>query len=84
MAHTRTISVDIVEREYRTEIEFTYHKGYRGSFYEPPESPHVEIERVTLLGKDDKPLETPSWLADAIAESDYVRDELIEYALEDF
>jgi hypothetical protein len=84
MARTSTVKIDVVDRTYRAEIEYSYFKGYAGSSIEPPEPPHVVVDSVTLLDASGKYLETPSWLADLIAESDYVRDELIEYALEDF
>jgi hypothetical protein len=83
MTLTRRIKVDIVERELEVEIEYTFHRGYRGSYIDPPESPHTEISGVTILDKAGKSLDTPRWLADLIAESEYVQDELIDYATED-
>jgi hypothetical protein len=82
MTLTRTVKIDIVERTFRAEVEYNYHRGYAGSYFDPPEPAHVEIQKVTLLGDDDKPLESPDWLADLIAESEYVQDELIDYATE--
>ena len=84
MARTSTVKIDVVDRTYRAEIEYSYFKGYAGSSIEPPEPPHVVVDSVTLLDASGKYLDTPSWLADAIADSDYVNEELIEYALEDF
>lgn len=83
MTLTRTIPIEIVAADYRAEIEFVFHRGYRGTYFDPPESPSVEIESVTLLDKDDKPIECPAWLEELIASTDYIRDELLEYAQED-
>jgi hypothetical protein len=82
MTLTRTVKIDIVERTFRAEVEYTFHRGYRGSYIDPPEPAHTEISGVTILDKNGKSLETPTWLADLIAESEYVQDELIDYATE--
>jgi hypothetical protein len=82
MTLTRTIKVDIVERELAVEIEYVFHRGYRGSHIDPPEPAHTEISGVTVLDKAGKPLDTPSWLADLIADSEYIQEELLDYAQE--
>jgi hypothetical protein len=82
MPLTRTVKIDIVDREFRAEVAFAYHRGRSGSSVEPPESPFAEVQSVTLLGADDKPLVTPPWLHELIASADYIQDELIEYATE--
>jgi hypothetical protein len=82
MTLSRIIKIDIVDRTFRAEVEFAYHRGRAGSSVEPPESPFAEVQSVTLLGNDDKPLVTPPWLHEVIASADYIQDELIEYATE--
>jgi hypothetical protein len=84
MSRTRTVKIDLVERTFRAEIEFRYFRGHSGTYYEPPEPQHVEIDSVTLLGDDDKPLPCPDWLEELIVATDYVNEELIDYAQEDF
>jgi hypothetical protein len=79
----KTIKIDLMETEFNARFTFTFDRGYAGSYFEPPEGPSVAISAIALSDKTGKPLECPDWLHDLIAESEWIADELIDYARED-
>jgi hypothetical protein len=79
----KTLTIDLLEVEHRARFTFTFDRGYRGSWDEPPEGPSVAISEIALSDKDGKPLECPRWLHDLIAASDWINEVLIDYAMED-
>jgi hypothetical protein len=79
----KTIKIDVMERELSARFTFTFDKGYRGNSMEPPEGPSVAISEIDLTDMDGKRLECPRWLHEMIADSEWIADELIDYASED-
>ena len=80
-----TIVIGDTEREFLVEVTGNYCKGYRGSFYEPPEPAHFEINdiKIKALDRQGNPtgdyLKAPDWLLTADVE-----DDLAQLALEDY
>jgi hypothetical protein len=80
---TRNLKIDLLETEYVAEITFDFYRARSGSSVEPPEGPAALVSDVTLRDKAGKVLPMPDWLHELIADSEWIADELIDYASED-
>ena len=80
---TRNLKIDLMEETFVAEITFDFYRARSGSSVEPPEGPAALVSDVTLRDKAGKVLDLPDWLHELIADSEWIADELIDYAQED-
>lgn len=46
-------------RGVEIEVKFTFHKGFKGSYYEPKNDPEIEVEEIIITGDE---MNVTSWL----------------------
>lgn len=79
MKHTLNTTMEILDTEVGVEIEFTYHEGYCGSYYEPPEQPSVEMNQIKLYDLEtSEVLECPRWLEKILFSTDLFDSEMFD------
>lgn len=69
MRHSITITSGSAESEIEVEVKYSVTPGYRGDYYQPPESPSAEIIRASIVHKDKSQTLAP-WLIDMLAEDE--------------
>ena len=77
-----TVCFKILGFDLYAEVVFhvTY-KGFKGTYYDPPEPPEFSVDELTLYkdGHNDSPqLECPQWLQGVIEESDELYERMLE------